>query len=646
MEQNRSTAAPTGRSLQQLKWRARGALLSGCAVILVASAAFDWLEIKTQRLYPDQGAVGGEQGGRILQRFVERGDRITPAIVSSANSRLSFPLRLLLPHKLLFTAVPQRPCVFELNLTSHGRKRQLLSKTIAESSSHSLWLTPVDGSLEFVSHGKITWLDPRVCRSFFLWPLYIFVLVALAATVWRSRRSIGFSSRAANWLTLAASVAICLALVEFLLRSAASKLPAAVLAMRHDLGLISWEPDWVDSHRYQRRHRPNSKTVYEWRFGDIVAHGVIASTAAPGLLHRFPVQIDAEGFRNPAVRATIDVAALGDSFTDALILPVDQAWPAQLEKLTGWSVQNYGTAGYGPQQELYVLQDYAITHRPRLVALAFFAGNDLVGAENFDWWQRFGQPRGDIRLGQVLAEGKIVGSFRNYETFYLWSIAKVAVLTIWHKNGRPPVSQPPALDSAAQGYFAEGMFHIPAHGHTLDFAWVSSHLFGLSASRSQLEQSSGWTLASNTLHEMNSTCAQNSARFVLMFVPSKPEVYWPLTERSIPRTELDKALDFYFAAWNQLRQSNRRRLARGVSRLPYDKAQVTADAIHNNRLAQNQLLADFCTSEKIPMLDLTTALQEKAESGTAVYFPDDVHWNATGHEVAAKELARFLQNLR
>ena len=72
---------------------------------------------------------------------------------------------------------------------------------------------------------------------------------------------------------------------------------------------------------------------------------------------------------------------------------------------------------------------------------------------------------------------------------------------------------------------------------------------------------------------------------------------------------------------------------------------MTVDAIHANRLATNQLLAEFCASENIPMLDLTDALQEKAESGTAVYFPDDGHWNATGHEVVARELARFLQKL-
>ena len=70
--------------------------------------------------------------------------------------------------------------------------------------------------------------------------------------------------------------------------------------------------------------------------------------------------------------------------------PVEEGWPARLEQITGKKVQNYGTSAFGPQQELYVLQDYAIQHQPRNVVLAFFAGNDLFDAERFDRWERAG----------------------------------------------------------------------------------------------------------------------------------------------------------------------------------------------------------------------------------------------------------------
>ena len=61
-----------------------------------------------------------------------------------------------------------------------------------------------------------------------------------------------------------------------------------------------------------------------------------------------------------------------------------------------------------------------------------------------------------------------------------------------------------------------------------------------------------------------------------------------------------------------------------------------------NRLAQNGLMRDFCSIARIPFLDLTPALEQEAAAGRAVYFADDAHWNAAGHEIAARELAKFL----
>src|SRR4029077_12810891 len=106
------------------------------------------------------------------------------------------------------------------------------------------------------------------------------------------------------------------------------------------------------------------------------------------IVYRFRFQTDAEGFRNAAIRERFEIAALGDSFTDAMTLPAAESWPVQLERLLGTTVQNYGTAGFGPQQELLVLKDYVARHRPRVVVLAFFAGNDIFDAEAFDVFQR------------------------------------------------------------------------------------------------------------------------------------------------------------------------------------------------------------------------------------------------------------------
>lgn len=84
---------------------------------------------------------------------------------------------------------------------------------------------------------------------------------------------------------------------------------------------------------------------------------------------------------------TLRIAVLGDSFAEAVQVPVEDAFPAVLERslagceaLGGRTVEvlNFGVSGYGTAQELLTLRARAGAYRPDLVLLAFFPGNDVV----------------------------------------------------------------------------------------------------------------------------------------------------------------------------------------------------------------------------------------------------------------------------
>ena len=62
-----------------------------------------------------------------------------------------------------------------------------------------------------------------------------------------------------------------------------------------------------------------------------------------------------------------------------------------------------------------------------------------------------------------------------------------------------------------------------------------------------------------------------------------------------------------------------------------------------NRLAQNELMRRFCDEAHILLIDPTEALQAQVEAGRNMYFPDDAHWNAAGHQLAADAVATFLK---
>lgn len=574
--------------------------------VLCLVAGIDWFSATTQRLYVDEDSAASQQEGTVWQHFALRGNEVIPEIISRDEARFVLPISLPARNVLQFTAYPEGPAEYEIILRTGSAERRVATAKIEHSQNAKLSLPAGKGELRFVVHGRIAWFDLRLTRQFH-WPIYL-ALFVLALFAMRSGGRI--SPRAGNWLALVVSTLFCLALIECVFRPMASKLPPAILNARHDLGLAAPDPRWIDSPRYKQRFRPNLKTYCEWWHGDIVRMGFLSPDLFGAEHHRYPFETDSEGFRNPTVRERIDIATLGDSFVDAMTSPREESWPAQLEKITGRQVQNYGTSSYGPQQELYVLEDYAIPHHPREVVLAYFAGNDLFDAERFDSWQHGGDKPGEEATGWRLKK-----KFRRHETLFLESVARRLL----------PAAQPKdsgTMRKTAGLKFDHGVYEIPsANGAPLRFAFMPPYLQKLVSSRAELERSRGWELTCTAITRMRDLCAQNGSRFNVLFIPSKDEVYWPLVERSLSPEELQRSLDF----------------VNSYNHMPARSADIRA-----NRLVQNELMREFCAGVGIPFLDLTPAFEQAAASGREVYFADDAHWNAAGHELAAQELAKFL----
>jgi hypothetical protein len=578
-------------------------------------AGVDWFSASTRRLYVDEDSAAARQEGTVWQHFGVRGNEVVPEIISRDRARFVFPVSLGAPHSLLFSAYPEGAAEYQIRWRSDGTSRQIAARKITNAVSENISIPAGKGELEFAVEGKIAWFDLRLTRKMFLWPAYLGAFLAVAFAMRNRPVSPAGQSRIGNWLALGLSTLLSLAAIEAGLRLRSLKLPPAILNARHDLGLFAPDPRWIESPRYKERLRPNLDTYCEWKFGDIARMGFIPPELSEGEEHRYPFRTDAEGFRNPAVREQIDVAALGDSFTDAMASPVEEAWPARLEKITGRKVQNYGTSAFGPQQELYALQDYAIHHCPSHVVLAFFAGNDLFDAERFDRWEREGDKPGEETTGW-----RLVKNFRRYQTLYLSTLTRVVTP---QRNSQESVA---AVSDRRTGEllprFDRGIFEIPTEeSGQLRFALMPPYLQKLATSHDEFERSRGWELTRATLLRMKETCDRAGSRLSIMFVPSKAEVYWSLVEHSLGPEELQRAIDFCCL---------------------YNHMKIRPEEIQANRLAQNELLRDFCARENIPFVDLTPALEKSAGAGHAIYYVDDDHLNAAGHEIAAQEMARFL----
>jgi len=111
------------------------------------------------------------------------------------------------------------------------------------------------------------------------------------------------------------------------------------------------------------------------------------------------------------------------------------------------------------------------------------------------------------------------------------------------------------------------------------------------------------------------------AELIVMFLPFKSQIYLPILTASMPRAELSRALQFY---------------------LRDNFSKPDAAVMMRNRLAQNKLLQRFCSERGIRFLDTTEALAARVQAGENVYFPDESHFNETGHRIVAETLGGFL----
>jgi SGNH hydrolase-like domain, acetyltransferase AlgX len=189
------------------------------------------------------------------------------------------------------------------------------------------------------------------------------------------------------------------------------------------------------------------------------------------------------------------------------------------------------------------------------------------------------------------------------------------------------VTLPPSngiLDISSRGSVVwSDLRNIPVDSRLLRFALMPPYLNTLRFSQAELEKHSGWQITRRTILEMKTVSDENGATLVVLFIPFKSQVYLPLLERTFGREDLERAFQFYFR---------------------HQPAIFDLKEMSQNRLAQNELMRRFCEDEHILLIDPTAALQKEVESGRNMYFPDDSHWNAAGHELAADAINAFLRS--
>ena len=266
------------------------------------------------------------------------------------------------------------------------------------------------------------------------------------------------------------------------------------------------------------------------------------------------------GFRGGTLGGPPWGVAVGDSFTFGLGVNQEATWIAQLAKLSQHDIINLGVPGWGPQQYTRTLEQYGFPLKPKIVFYGLFSndvGNVTAFANHEGHFNDFSM-REFLRLNSV-----------TFNLFRRFRRAKIAVEDI----------------------------QLPELG--LHFS--SASLKGrVTADNARFTR--GWPLTREQIETAYSDSQRSNATFVLLYFPSKEEVYWKaIKEKSKSFEALDDRIDL-------LRKT----------------------------------AMEFCRSRGLFCIDLTPPLKTRAERGEKLYFSVDSHWNNAGNKIVADEIYKLL----
>ncbi|MFC1836174.1 SGNH/GDSL hydrolase family protein [Thermodesulfobacteriota bacterium] len=275
----------------------------------------------------------------------------------------------------------------------------------------------------------------------------------------------------------------------------------------------------------------------------------------------------------------------------------------------GVEVINLGVGGYGTIQQYLYLKEEGLKHKPDLVILVFCYGNDIRNnsrrLEELLWGpgiKSFGRPYakvsdGDHKLEFVLPDQEKVRDYLSAKkprsrrsNFLSHSLVLRQIYLLWN---------------VLRGESEASKFDPNLHP-----GWPFLESYYLSKDKASLTLddytklwNEAWMVTRRVIVAMKTLVQEHGAELMVVTVP--PLQVDPEVRRRVEDLHPDVRLDI-------------------------DKI--------------NRVLGDFCRREGIPFLDLLPSFSEAYKTdGVPLFHKFDLHWNAAGHEVAASEVARFLE---
>jgi hypothetical protein len=339
------------------------------------------------------------------------------------------------------------------------------------------------------------------------------------------------------------------------------------------------------------------------------------------------VSINSDGLRDrehPKSKPanTVRIAVLGDSFVEAMHVPMEQTFWSLLERklsdcnaLPGKQIEviNFGVSGYGTAQELMTLRQKVWDYSPDVVVLGFTTLNDIYdnsralskseevpyfiyrnGALEYDASFRDSRiyRQRDSKLSKV---GRwFHDHLRTVQLAHHVQFVLRVRLSDWRNRRRAAATPTPAQTKPGT--------LLPKTSFTAETIGIENMIYFEPQSE---EWKEAWRVTEGLILEMSNEVRQHGARFVVVTLSNAIQVYPdPLVRQNF---------------MNYL----------GIDNVFY----------------ANRRVQDLCSRENIQFMDLAEPMQTYADQNKVFLhgFGSDLgngHWNPAGHRVAAETIAQ------
>lgn len=297
---------------------------------------------------------------------------------------------------------------------------------------------------------------------------------------------------------------------------------------------------------------------------------------------------DEYGFRNPApISPQVDAVVLGRSIS--LAGHISKPWPDLLARRLNWQVFNLSQPGSGVKVKDLLLERFGLSRHPQWVIIEVVPSIDILGNHTAPKF-----------ISQQMFVPVVQGLLR-----------------------RQMEEKPIATDQAIYPLSVD----LPER--EVDLTCCLHYLDFFSLDTQSLSQSQDWANYRQELLNIIDTARASDACVALLYVPTKPDVYFPLAQHP---EQLNPSL----------REAVPYRLNSEGRIEPSPGEDISVDLVRQNALAGHDLVESFAREHDLLWIDPNDAMTESVLEGQDPFMVYDSHWNQLGHNLVAEAVIQSL----